>query len=587
MKRNKVALASGLLLASSLAMAGCGSSPSPTTTGAVGTPQSGGTLVMALPPATNINWYFPLMNGLDDSLYNAWVQSMMYKPLITLNGNGSINYSRSIASKITPNAAGTSFTVTMNPKYKWSNGHPVTAQDVLFTWKIIQGASASNAPAPWPYVGAGTGDIPTGVQSVVANGQHSFTVTLKKPANQEWFIYNGLGDFIPLPKSVFDHYQGQLGTAAGMKNELTWLGKIATQPTNPAYQVVDGPFKLVSATPSQNWIFKPNPTYGGHKAYLSKLIFQFETTSQAEFAALKTGTVQAGYLPSSLYKQRNSVKGYKFSVSYALGYDDTIVNMNTGNSKSSLNAPNGVGTIFNHLYVRQALQYGINQPAINTAAYQGNGIVENGIVLPKPRTIFYNPKLKMYYPYNPSKGKALLKAHGWSEVNGVMQKNGQKMSFTLDYSSGSKSTVQEVTLMQEGWAKEGIQVKLVPEPFSTIVGLTNNQWQMEDYGGISWGGSYPTGGGLFGTPGVGLDSQGYSSKTMTKLINATHQPYATQAQSLKALYNFQTYVSKDLPILFVPYGAGYALNADNVHNVMKYSNPFTQGISPQYWWMSK
>ena len=88
MKRNKVALASGLLLASSLALAGCGSSPGQTTTGATGKPQSGGTLVMALPPATNINWYFPLMNGLDDSLYNAWVQNMMYKPLITLNGSG-------------------------------------------------------------------------------------------------------------------------------------------------------------------------------------------------------------------------------------------------------------------------------------------------------------------------------------------------------------------------------------------------------------------------------------------------------------------------------------------------------------------
>ncbi len=155
------------------------------------------------------------MNGLQDSLYNAWVQNMMYKPLFSLNSNGSINYSRSIASAITPNAAGTQYTVTMNPKFQWSNGTPVTSADVLFTWHIIQGASAANAPAPWPYVGAGTGDIPTGVQSVVADGPHQFTITLKQPANQEWFIYNGLGDFIPLPKAAFDKYG--TSTASDMK----------------------------------------------------------------------------------------------------------------------------------------------------------------------------------------------------------------------------------------------------------------------------------------------------------------------------------------------------------------------------------
>lgn len=526
------------------------------------------------------------MNGLQDSLYNAWVQNMMYKPLFSLNSNGSINYSRSIASAITPNAAGTQYTVTMNPKFQWSNGTPVTSADVLFTWHIIQGASAANAPAPWPYVGAGTGDIPTGVQSVVADGPHQFTITLKQPANQEWFIYNGLGDFIPLPKAAFDKYG--TSTASDMKQELTWLGQIATQPTNAAYSVIDGPFKLVSATASQQWVFAPNPKYDGHKPYLSKLVLQYETSDTAEFAALKTGAVQVGYLPTSLYKERNSVAGYKFVINYALGYDDTIVNMNNGNSQASQNAPHGVGNIFKNLYVRQALQMGINQPAINKAAYQGNGIVENGIVLPTPRTIFYNPNLKMDYPYNPAQGKALLEQHGWHEVNGVMQNSsGQKMAFTLDYSSGSNSTVQEVTLMKEGWAQEGIQVTLVPEPFSTIVALTNNQWEMEDYGGISWGGSYPTGGGLFGQPGVGLDSQGYSSPEMTHLIQLTHTPYKTAAESLQALYNFQSYVSKDLPILFVPYGPGYGLNADNVHGVVKYANSFTQGIAPQYWWVSK
>ncbi|POB10902.1 ABC transporter substrate-binding protein [Sulfobacillus sp. hq2] len=578
----KIALASGLVLSASMLLAGCGTTTTTSPSSAVSKPQYGGTVVMALPADSNITWYFPLMNGLQDSLYNGWVQSFMYKGLLTYNNNGSINYSRSIVSSIKPNANGTQFVVTMNPKYKWSNGHPVTAQDVVFTWNLIKAASAPNAPAPWPYVGAGSGGIPSQVQSVVADSSHQFTVTLNKPANQEWFIYNGLDQMTPLPQSVFDKYPNN------MTQELKFLGTIATEPTAPEYQVVDGPFKLQQAVSSQKWVFVPNPSYGGHKPYLSKFILQYETSSDAEFAALKTGAIQAGYLPNSLWGSRSALaNNYNLAVINYLEYDDVLVNMNHGHKTASNNAPNGVGDIFKHLYVRQALQMGINQPAINAAAFHGNAIDETTIVPDKPPTIFYDPNLKPIYTYNPSAGKKLLEQHGWHEVNGVMTKGNEKMDFTLVYSSGAQSFVQEVTLMQEGWAKEGIKVTLKAEPFSTIVGLTNNQWEMEDYGGITWGGSYPTGEGLFGQPGQGLDSQGYSNAEMNALIAKTHQPFATQQASLQALYNFQKYVAQDLPILFVPAPPSYDENAKNLHNVVQYSNPFTQYFSPQYFWLSK
>ncbi|NMP25002.1 ABC transporter substrate-binding protein [Sulfobacillus harzensis] len=71
----------------------------------------------------------------------------------------------------------------------WSNGQPVTAKDLLFTWNVVKAASSKAASTPWPYTGVGTGDIPNGVQSVVENNPHEVTFTLTKPANQEWFVY--------------------------------------------------------------------------------------------------------------------------------------------------------------------------------------------------------------------------------------------------------------------------------------------------------------------------------------------------------------------------------------------------------------
>ncbi len=585
MKRTSknIALTSALVLTAGLALAGCGTTSNTSTPPPSTKPQKGGTVVMALPADTNVNWYFPLMNGLDDSLYNAYVQNLMYKPLISLHSNGAVDYQRSLASSIKPNAAGTQYVVTLHKGFTWSNGHPVTAKDVVFTWNLIKAASASNAPSPWPYVGAGTGGIPTNVKSVVANGSDQFTVTLNQPTNQEWFIYNGLAQFTPLPQSVFDKYP------TNMTQELTWLGKVATDPTSSAYNVVDGPFKMTSAVSSQKWTFVPNPTYGGHKPYVSKLIFQYETSGNAEFAALKTGQIQVGYLPNSLWGSRAALNAnYNLTVENELAYGDVLVNMNQGNSKASLNALGGVGNIFKNLYVRQAMQMGIDQNAINTASFHGNAVTEAGILPSKPASIFFDPKLKTLYPYDPAKGAQLLKSHGWHEVNGVMTKGSQQLKFQLVYSSGAQSFVQEATLLKQGWAKEGIQVSLKAEPFSTIVGLTNNQWQMEDYGGIDWGGSYPTGAGLFGKPGVGLNNQGYYNPTMAHLIALTHQPYATKQQSLQALYNFQAFVAQDLPVLWVPWPPQYNEVAKTVHIGNKYvQNPFTSGIAPNYWWVSK
>lgn len=45
-------------------------------------PQYGGTLVWALPEQADINWYFPLANSSNDSLYNFQLLDQLYLPLL-------------------------------------------------------------------------------------------------------------------------------------------------------------------------------------------------------------------------------------------------------------------------------------------------------------------------------------------------------------------------------------------------------------------------------------------------------------------------------------------------------------------------
>lgn len=544
---------------------------------------NGDTVVMALPPRTNLDWFFPIADVPQNSLYNAWVWNTLYHPLIVLKSSGAINWSHSIASHVQYNAKGTVYTVAMNRKWHWSNGAPVTTRDVLFTWHLIQDASSPTAPKPWPYTGAGTGDIPAGVKSIVAQGLYKFTVTLKAPADQSWFMYNGLNQLTPLPAKVWNKY------SKNPVQEDNFIASLADKPLAPQYKVVDGPYEIAAAVPNQKWVLAANPRYDGHKPAVKRIIFQYESSDTAEFAALRTGQIQLGYLPHADWGARGQLSSnYRLWFFYPLQYNDVMLNMNQGKT-AAVTAPNGAAKLFSQLYIRQALQLGIDQNAINKATLNGNGIDEFTAMPPRPKSVFFPPNLKPSYPFNPKRGMEVLEAHGWRMKHGVMTRGKEKLTFTLQYASGSQKFSQQATLLQEGWAQEGIQVSLVARTFNLLVKEASepNQWEMMDFGGVSYGGVYPSGDGLFEAPQVGLDVQGYSNPTMVKLIKASLRPYPTLKMDHAALWRYLDFVGKNLPVLFVPDAPTYEEVAKNLHGTHASMNNFTQDVQPQYWYYTK
>ncbi len=88
---------------------------------------------------------------------NFQMNVMMYVPLIHISRTDGINYSRSLATNVVSNATGTRYVITLNKKWHWSDGRPVTAQDVVFTWDILQATSTGASDLPWGYGGAGSG----------------------------------------------------------------------------------------------------------------------------------------------------------------------------------------------------------------------------------------------------------------------------------------------------------------------------------------------------------------------------------------------------------------------------------------------
>jgi peptide/nickel transport system substrate-binding protein len=538
---------------------------------AAGGPQTGGTIVYALGPQ-DINWYLPLRptsysNGVD---YLA--ATMMYKPLFRVGGDGKIDYSHSIASAITWSQDGTVYTVRMDPKWHWSDGRPVTAADVLFTWHLIQAASAKTVPAPWPYNQAGFGGIPDMVKSVTVAGPTEFAVTLTHPVNQIWFEYDGLAQFWPLPEHDWNKFPNDPAA------ELAYLTKNGN---NPAFfSVVDGPWKMESATDKQAWVFVPNPAYSGHKPYLDRFIYAYQTSAAAEEGALRTGAVQVGYLPATDYDIRDRFPNDRFFTS--TGYGFCRIFLNFGHPS--------VGPILGQLPVRQAMAYGIDQPDIITQLYHGQAVAGMGPVPLIPPT-FLDPKLRNPpYPFDLTAGKRTLLEHGWSLKNGIMTNaQGQQLKFTMQYVSGNPTTEALVQLIQSDWAKEGIAIQLEPRPFTEMIGMRRRanaaNWEIQSGICFDWGGSYPTGDGMF-TTGGGYNFFQYSDPEMDRLVTATLAPHPTPAAAQASLNAYEEYVARMLPQIWVPRSYAFHEVQTNVHGVVETLNNFTGVILPQYWWIA-
>lgn len=565
-----VAVVMTTMAGAAMLVSGCGSTGTTNSTGnsaggnstGASQPTKGGTIDYALPAQTNLNWFIPEFNAANDSLYNDQLIVQMYKPLLWINNDYTINWNSSIANKITYNKQGTVYHVFLNKKWKWSDGTPVTSKDLMFSWNVVKAASASNAPKPWPFVGVGTGDIPNGVQSVVANNNYEVTFTLKKPANQQWFEYNGLMQLTPMPAHAWNKY-------TSMTQELKYLGNNAG---NLMFdKVVDGPFEPVSATSSQSWVLKPNPSYAGHKSTVNKLVFQFESSTTAEFSALKSGAINIGYLDASQLGSKSALtsQGDTMTPQYQFGIFWTEMNMwPTSPTKS----------IFNQLYVRQALQMSMDNVGISKNIYKGYAVPLDGPIPTTPKTQFISSQLQTNpYPYNLQKAKKLLTSNGWVEKNGVMTKGNQKMNFTLMYVTGSTASTDATELLKEDWAKIGVQVTLKGEPFSTFISITSNpkdhSWDLATGSGWIYNGPgfYPSGGQLFAS--TAPSGTGFSNPTEDQLIAATHLPYATAQLTMQHFFAYENYTAKILPFLWGQNVGILSIVAPNVHNYQKYAEP--------------
>src|SRR3984885_3657834 len=621
--RRKLRLAAiAVTAAVALTAAACSSSGTSSTSGSStsGTPVTGGTASVALPAGVTYSWIFPFYAITNASVYNdEQFQFLMYRPLYMFGGNSntsvSVNYGLSPANPPVYSNGGK--TVVVNLKgWKWSDGETVDAQSLIFFLNMAK-AEKTN----WYAYSAGL--MPDNVVSYKATGPNQVTMQLNSAYSSLWYTYNQLAELNPMPLAWDVTSLGAKPGSGGCSTDtaadgwakckavytfLTAQSKIAsTYATSPLWSVVDGPWKLSSFSTAGQVTMAANKDYSGSpKPTLSAIKFVPFTSDAAEYTALKTGSVDIGYIPTAALPQ-NPANSYLPSVnplgsSYNL---EPFLDYGIQYSQPNFNNPQ-VGYLIRQLYIRQAMQYAEDHPGISKNIWRGYATPDAGPVPTVPSNQF-EPSIEREnggqgpYPYDPAKAKALLTSHGWSEVGGVMQcqdpskcgkgiAKGEQLKMTFVYSTGIAAATATYEAIKSEESSVGIDVTLVGQSFDTIIGESapcapmgpKCNVQVFAYGG--WGfdgpGFEPTGESLFAT-GAGSNSGNYSDPTMDKLIQETHT-----SNSLSVFDKYATYGTEQLPFMWVPEPEPYAVQAvsSTLKNVT-FSPLFT--MFPEYWHFTK
>lgn len=534
-----------------LLLAACGGTPAATGT----VPKS---ITLEGDVASNPTWWFSVTPVSFNSTSN-FATSYMYQGLLWVSKNDTINYSRSIASSITPSKSDTVYTIKLNPKWKWSDGRPVTAADCVYAWELAHWSAAKGAPWVDSNVGSHSFDE---ITSAVATSTHTLVVTVAKPISPLYVELSSLGYLSPVPKFAVDKYSNH-------NAELKWLVKVGVNPSNPLFKIVDGPYVVSKVVKNQYFDMTANPYYAGHKPAIKTIVFQNEASNTSAFAATERGVFAQVVPGNSEYAAGKKLKQYlQKPVPYNYGFQ-----MIEPNYSSSAPA---IGGLFNKLYFRQAMQMGINQPAMISAFYHGYGVPEWAPVPRLPSSPFYKSGLTGY-AYNPSKGLALMEQHGWKlNSSHVLTRNGVTLKFTMMVTSGSPTMTNVAQYMKSTWAKEGIDVHLDLLPFNQLITFVTtpsdaNKWTLAWWGGWSTGLGFPPLS-LYET-GAANNFGGFASKSLNALALATYKP-GTLQQVYARTQAYDVAAAHDLPVLLLPETTpAYQLVKPFLHGVEKYNVP--------------
>ncbi|MFB2968618.1 ABC transporter substrate-binding protein [Aerosakkonema sp. BLCC-F183] len=405
------------------------------------------------------------------------VFNFIYDGMIAENGKtGEIEPALAESWEISPDSKQIIF--RLREGLKWSDGQPLTADDVIFTFNDI-------------YLNE---KIPTDTRDGLRIGESRALPTVKKLDDRrieftvpEPFapLLRSAGGAAILPKHALEESIKTKDKDGKPRFLSTW-----GTDTDPQKIVSNGPYKLESYQATQRVTFRRNPYYWRHDAegnsqpYIERIVWQIVEQSDTALIQFRSGQLDIIEIgPSSFQLLKREEKRGNFSIQNA-GPDTGTIFISFNLNKGRRNGKPLVNPIksrwFNTVAFRQAVAYGLDRQTMINNIYRGLGEPQNSpISVQSPYYLTPQEGLPTY-DYNPEKAKQLLLGAGfkYNNKNQLLDADGNRVRFSLlSPATGGRDSIG--SQIKGDLEKIGIQVDLTPLDFGALVDKLSNTLDWE------------------------------------------------------------------------------------------------------------
>jgi peptide/nickel transport system substrate-binding protein len=399
---------------------------------------------------------------------------------------------------------GMTWTFTLRKNLRWSDGEPLTAEDVIFTWDVIYNPEIDNVMRD-AFIVDGKKFTVTKIDDL--------TIQVVTPEIYAPFLEN-FGGVPILPKHILEKTIADktFTSAYGVNWDMDKI-------------VGSGPFRIKDYKPAQSILLERNPYFfevdsnGQRMPYFDNIIYTVVPDMNAMSLRFLSGESDADdfiYPYEYDHFKTEAAKGKFNLLEPGVGLEAQFFWFNENTNVDKTGRPYVDAKKlkwFRNQKFRQACSYAVDRDSIIKSIYSGRAMPNYGFVTPGNKK-WFNSNTPTY-TNDLAKALALLKEIGIEKRNGddfATDADGNKIEFVLNTNTGNGAREKTALLLQSDLKALGFNVILQPIEFNTLVSKIDDAY---DYDCI-----------LMGLGGGGTDPS--SNMNVVKSSGFTHQWFPRQ-----------------------------------------------------------
>jgi len=377
---------------------------------------------------------------------------------------------------------GLTWTMHIRDGVKWSDGQPLTAHDIAFTYNMIITLGFSALASYFPFVDSITAPDDTTLV-------WKTTKPTMSPLMPPWVYIlpeHTWSQLLPVSLEDLSGLDAEARKAAIAKDKT----ELRTYPDFPD-AVTSGPFRLVEWNKNEDWTLEANKDYWGGSPTIDEVVVKVYKNAETMVQDLKQGAIDfAEAIPANLFGSLQNQPGITRNVGSAFAFDQMSFNMcNASDPNACPHCKSHPGTgnpALLDLNVRRAIAMAIDKQALVTRVLEGYG-TPGATVVPPGATFWHWDPGTDAIPFDIPGANQVLEQAGYTDTdnNGIRNdpKTGEDLKFRMILRSDSPDTTAMGKLIV-GWVKQ-IGIQLMPVSYTDAKLI--DAWFANDYDTYIWG----------------------------------------------------------------------------------------------------